>query len=270
MSTVLPGNEGGASREVRDCLADLIAIETRIVDSVERWADAVRDDPDAAATIDRMRNTSKSHRDALDDRLAVTSRSARPSTSEPPNVRVPTQSASEALRRAGEAAVAAAFACEAAYQTARLSGDGDTCDLLESHLSDHAATVVDARRVLPHLVARELRGAGLTCLCRCPMCSIGACGCVRATLAAGELAWSGEEPARTSGLILHSPPRPGSQLAEAGLEEGDLVLTVDGDEVGLNRDAQAALRRHEVGEEVRIDVERRGGERTEVIVRRVG
>jgi Predicted secreted protein containing a PDZ domain len=255
---------------VREYLTNLSAIETRMVDSIERWADAVRDEPEAATAIDRMRTTSKSHRDALEDRLAVTASSARPSASVLPTAPVPTASASEALRQAAEAAVAAAFACEAAYQTARLSADGDTCDLLEPQLSDHAATVLAARRLLPQVVARELRRAGVSCVCRCPMCSIGACGCVRATLAAAEVAWGGEEPTRTSGLILSPPPRPGSQLAEAGLEEGDLVLSVDGDEVGSNREAQAALRRHEVGEEVRINVERRDGARTQVIVQRVG
>jgi len=270
MATGRPGSEDGHTRAVRNSLTDLIAIETGIVDAVERWADALRDSPEAAATIGRMRTTSKSHWDALDDRLSMIAGSARPSASDQPIMPVPTGSASEALRRAAEAAVVAAFACEAAYQTARLSGDGDTCDMLETHLSDHTGTVAEARRALPPVVARELRGAGLTCVCQCPMCSIGACGCIRATLAESEIAWTGQELARTSGLILHSPPRPGSQLAEAGLEEGDLVLSVDGDDVGRNAEGQAALRRHEVGDGVRIEVERRGGVRSKITVRRVG
>jgi PDZ domain-containing protein len=264
------GSEDGHSGAVRSSLNDLIAIETGIVDAVERWADALRASPEAATTIGRLRTTSKSHRDALEDRLSVIAGSARSGPSDQPVMPAPTQSASEALRRVAEAAVVAAFACEAAYQTARLSRDGDTCDLLATQLSDHAGTVAEARRALPPVLARELRGAGLTCVCRCPMCSIGACGCIRATLAESEIAWTGQELARTSGLTLHSPPRPGSQLAEAGLEEGDLVLSVDGDDVGRNAEAQAALRRHEVGDEVRIEVERRGGVRSEITVRRVG
>jgi hypothetical protein len=36
------------------------------------------------------------------------------------------------------------------------------------------------------------------------------------------------------------------------------------------RSRAAALRRHDVGDEVRLDVERRDGERIEVTVRRVG
>ena len=164
----------------------------------------------------------------------------------------------------------ATFACEAAHQTARLSGDDETCDLVEARLGAYAATLFDTRRALPDVVARELRRAGVTCACRCSMCSIGLCGCIRATTAATEVGWGGEEPAVTEGLVLLGPPRPGSQLAEAGLDEGDRVLAVDSDPVGRNADAQAVLRRHEVGDEVRLDVERRDGERIEVTVRRVG
>jgi hypothetical protein len=118
MATGRPGSEDGHSRAVRTSLTDLIAIETGIVDAVERWADALRDSPEAATTIGRLRTTSKSHRDELDDTLSMIAGSARPSASDQPIMPVPTESASEALRRAAEAAVVAAFACEAAYQTA--------------------------------------------------------------------------------------------------------------------------------------------------------
>jgi hypothetical protein len=178
--------------------------------------------------------------------------------------------ASDVVRQIGQVALAAAFACEAAYQTARLSGDGDTCDLVEARLGEYTAALFETRRALPHVVARELRKAGVTCACGCPMCSIGLCGCIRATLAATEEGWGAEEPAPTEGLVLLGPPRPGSQLAEAGMDEGDRVLSVDGDPVGRNADDQAALRRHDVGDEVRLDVQLRDGERIEVTVRRAG
>ena len=183
---------------------------------------------------------------------------------------MPPPSASDALRWAAEVALDAAFVYEAAYETARLSYDDDTCDLLEAHLTEYGATVVNARRALPHTVAREMRRLGVTCVCRCPMCSIGACGCVRNTLATVELAWGGQEPGRASGLTMLTPPRPGSQLAEAGLKEGDRVMAVDGEEVGSNQEMQDALCRHEVGGEVHLDVERRSGERTQLTVQRVG
>jgi len=263
-------NEDRGAEVVRHRLADLIAIETRIVDSCDHWGEAVRDHPEAADTIHRMRNTSTSHLEALNRRLSATVGKPSPEGSELPSVLAPPSSASEALGQAAGIAVTAAFAYEAAYQTARLSYDGDTCDLLEACLSEFGATMADARRALPHTVARELRGLGVPCACRCPMCSIGACGCVRNTLETVELAWGGEEPARASALTLLTPPRPGSQLAQAGFDEGDRILAVDGEEVGSNQEMQVALRRHEVGQEARLDVERRSGEKTQVIVRRVG
>lgn len=263
-----PSTRGGFDA-VRDSLAGLLAIEIRIQDSLDDWGDAVRDHPEASGMIGRMRNSTGSHREALERTLDATAPS-RPEPAERLGAGKAPRSAAGALRLAAEAALDAALVCEAAYQTARLSYDGDTCDLLEAHLADLAAIVADVRRVLPHVVARELRRDGVVCVCRCPSCSIGACGCVRATLATAELAWTGQEPGRAASLALLTPPRPGSQLAAAGLVEGDRILAVDGAEVGSNREMQAALRRHEVGEEARLNVKHRGGEITEVIVRRVG
>ncbi len=140
---------GSGDEAVRGRLADLVAIEARIVDSLDRWGDSVRGHPEAAATIARMRSTARSHRDALERRLDAISGQEGRRASGPLLSLVPPTSASEALQRAAGAAAAAAFAYEAAYQTARLAHDSDTCDLLEIHLSGHAATLADARRTLP-------------------------------------------------------------------------------------------------------------------------
>ncbi|MFI5041492.1 MAG: PDZ domain-containing protein [Acidimicrobiales bacterium] len=259
--------EARASRAVADRFADLLEIERQISDSSDGWASAVRDHPEAVELLERTRSMAESHREALERSREAQGRVERRQRAE---TQTGPQSASEALRRATEVLVAAALCCEVAYQTARLAYAVDACDLLESMLVDLAALVGDARRVLPHVVVRELRAAAITCVCRCPACSIGACGCIRATLATTEEAWGGEAPARESGLSLLSPPRPGSQLAEAGLEVGARILSVDGVGVGSNADLQAALRRHEVGEEALVDVERLGGEMTQLVVRRVG
>ena len=263
-----PPIEGTGSKPVRARIAELVAIEQLIADSLDDWADVVGEHPEATALVDRLRTISRSPEPlepALDAATGPPMRAGYPV----PGVAGVSVAASDVVRQIGQVALAATYACEAAHQTARLSGDGDTCERVEARLGDYAATLVDTRRALPHVVARELRRGGVTCTCGCPACSIGLCGCVRATSAATEAGW-GEEPAVTEGLVLLGPPRPGSQLAEAGLREGDRVLAVDGDPVGRNADAQAALRRHEVGDEVRLDVERRDGERIEVVVRRVG
>ena len=266
---MVPPIDRTSSNPLRARLAELVAIEQVIADSLDRWADRVRGHPEATALVDRLRTIAGSQQ-PLEPAPDATAGPPGRAGSPVPGVAGMSPAASDVVRQIGQVALDATFACEAAHQTARLSADGDTCDLVEARLGAYAATLFDTRRALPHVVARELRRAGVTCACRCPMCSIGLCGCIRATSAATEVGWGGEEAARTEGLVLLGAPRPGSQLAEAGLDEGDRVLAVDGDPVGRNADAQAALRRHVVGDDVRLDVERRDGERIEVTVRRVG
>lgn len=266
---MVPPIEGTGSNPLRARLAELVAIEQLIAASLDGWADRLREHPEATACADRLRTILRS-RQPLEPAPDATAGPPGPAGSPVLGVDGAPPGASDVVRQIGQVALAATFACEAAHQTARLAGDGDTCELVEARLGEYAATLFDTRRALPHIVARELRRAGVTCACRCPMCNIGLCGCIRATSAATEVGWGGEEPALTEGLVLLGPPRPGSQLAEAGLDEGDRVLAVDGDPVGRNADGQAALRRHEVGDDVRLDVERRNGQRIEVTVRRVG
>ena len=262
-----PGSDGRASDPVREGLVELVALETGIVESLSAW-DGVVGGGDAAEAIAGMREAAASRRDALERRIELVGASVRGAI-ESRVVPAPPSSPSDALRQAASFALDAAYTYEAVYLAARLGYDYDTCDLLEAHLADCVAGNAAAWRAFPHAVARELADVGATCTCRCPMCSLGLCGCIRATLAMTELGWTGHEPEPARGLLLESPPRPGSQLAEAGLRPGDRILAVDGDEMGNNADVQAALRRREVGQDARLAVERPTGERIEITVRRV-
>jgi hypothetical protein len=265
--SIAPDVEARAARAIADRFADLIEAERQISDASDRWIGAARDHPEAVELLERVRSAAASHREALERSPEALGRAGGRRRAETPTRPA---SASEAVSRATEVLAAAALRCEVAYQTARLGYAPDACDLFESILTDLAVLVRDARRVLPHVVARELRRSGITCTCRCPSCSIGACGCIRATLVTTEEAWAGQASAPESGLALLSPPRPHSQLAEAGLGEGDRIVSVDGVGVGSNPDLQAALRRHEIGAEAVLDVQRLGGETTRLKVRRVG
>ena len=64
------------------------------------------------------------------------------------------------------------------------------------------------------------------------------------------------------------PPRPGSQLTEAGLERGDRIVSVDGQLVHSNGEIQRALRGHPIGESMTMQVVR-AGEPQEIRVARV-
>ena len=56
---------------------------------------------------------------------------------------------------------------------------------------------------------------------------------------------------------------PGTAAAEAGIEEGDVVIAVAGEETASSGDVRAAIRRHRAGDEVAITVIR-GGEEVEL------
>ncbi|MGE3621035.1 MAG: S1C family serine protease, partial [Acidimicrobiia bacterium] len=55
---------------------------------------------------------------------------------------------------------------------------------------------------------------------------------------------------------------PGSAAERAGIEPGDVVLGIDGDDVAGSEDVAARIREHEAGDEVELRIERDGEQRT--------
>ena len=53
---------------------------------------------------------------------------------------------------------------------------------------------------------------------------------------------------------------PGTAAAEAGLEVGDVIVAIDGDDVSTSTDVRDRIRDHQAGDEVTITVERGGDE----------
>lgn len=81
-------------------------------------------------------------------------------------------------------------------------------------------------------------------------------------------AWELGDFAPDRGIVLRTTPRPGSPLAEAGLREGDRILAVDGVDVRSNSEMQGALRARQIGEQVRLKIERASGEIADIRVTR--
>ena len=99
------------------------------------------------------------------------------------------------------------------------------------------------------------------------MCSFGACGCVAISTRQINAAWRETAPTAEGppGLLLQ-PPRSDSDLAQAGIRGGELLLAVDDRPVRENSDVQAALREHAQGEDVRLRLQRAGEQPVEVRV----
>src|SRR5262245_20647887 len=117
--------EKRASRAVMDSLGDILAIETQILASLDDWATAVRDHPEAAAMGERMRRVAKSHQETWAGRVLASKQRRSSRASRRFGTDATPASAQETIRRVTEVAAEAVLECERAYQTARLAGEAD-------------------------------------------------------------------------------------------------------------------------------------------------
>lgn len=179
-----------------------------------------------------------------------------------------TAAASEAIQAAFGAVSDAGAAATALFTTARLMYHGAVCTFADGRSQGYAATSKALHDLLPQVVAWELREAGMYCQCICPMCGLGACGCIWASLHTIAVAWNrpGLPGPDERGVVLRSPPRPGSQLADAGVSQWAYITSVDGDSVRSAPELQKALRQRSIGEEARLRIEENGHSR-EIVVR---
>jgi hypothetical protein len=143
-------------------------------------------------------------------------------------------------------------------------------EIAPKHLKAHADAALSTARLLPGVVAWQLAQDGLLCACICPMCSIGACGCVALGTKTLITAWrdavlTESEP---PGFALQ-PPKPESDLARAGVQGGELLLAVDGQQVRTTDEIQDALRKHALGDEARFLIQRSSECPRELVVRHV-
>jgi PDZ domain len=236
-------------------------MEADLLDRVNELRTSGGAGPEAADAVARMSALADRHGHALQELAG-----RRGTEPEAQSARAEHHSERQVSRRLEELAGAAAAALVAyggLYAAARLQYENELCDLADAHAADWASESQAINDLLPRAVHAELLEAGLTCRCACPACSIGACGCTRNSIETIREHWGrpGLEP--SEGLELRVPPRPDSQLSEAGLERGDLVLAIDGEVVHTNSELQRALRRHPIGEAMRAQVVRAG--RTEEI-----
>lgn len=168
--------------------------------------------------------------------------------------------ASDAIQAAYAAVSEASGAAAALFTTARLMFEGSVCNFAASRMQTYADVTRAFDAMLPQIVGWELRNEGLACHCECPMCGIGACGCIWASIHSIDLAAGGPgllDPDER-GVALRSPPRPDSPLAAADVQQWDRVVAVDDELVRTPVELQGALRKHAVGDEIRLRLNRDG------------
>lgn len=245
-------------------LADALDIELGVAAALVSAARAL-DHVGAMAEVERLRTAVREHVDALE---ALGLDPGGPSPDTLPATEIgggPTQ----AILSVQQGFAAATQVYADLYTTARVLCEPEVCDLATRHLAHHIEGLRVLARMLPGAVARELNADGLFCRCICPSCGIGACLCVRSSIAMVADAWGWPGLPIGDGVELRSPPRPGSQLAAADIHEGDLIVSVDGTQVRSNEELQAALRKHQIGEMAQLWIKSSTGEHRAVAISHV-
>ena len=141
--------------------------------------------------------------------------------------------------------------------------------LSTQHLKAHVINAHTTNALAVRAVARELEENGLPCSCVCPMCGMGACACVATGAGALTMAW--HEATAQAGVgegFLLQRPRAHSELAAADVDAGDRITAVDGLPVRSVPEIQAAIRKHQLGDAVTLQLVR-GGEPRKLVVKHV-
>jgi hypothetical protein len=255
--------EESAEAAVKDRLGQVRSLEAEFEASLVQQLPVLRANPQALALAERLFDLARQHRTAIEAQLDP----SEPGIPDAPAV-ASAPSTSTALESLARSATDVVIAYGGLYTVARLMYRPEVCDLAEVHAAAWTEAFLELSDAVPHAIAAELRQEDLVCRCVCPACGIGACGCVRRSIEVMRDAWGqpGLEP--DQGWELLVPPRPGSQLAEAGLQRGDRILAVDGDAVHATPDLQRGLRRHDIGDPATLRV-LKGGDTIDLRVARV-
>jgi len=139
--------------------------------------------------------------------------------------------------------------------------EGNTAALAEEHRRSYSDASQAIYRLIPDIGILEVSKGG-ECICTCPACSLGICLC-----------WHAHDdslmPASPAEGIMMRSPKENSAAFEAGLRQGDVILTADDHQLTPWWKILDVISKHEPGEEVRLRVKRGLGEPKEVTVTRL-
>lgn len=250
-------NENDLPAAVVDRLIRVRALEELLLERVEGLAPAAPMSSETAEWLVRARALALGHLQAIDD-LATARAPDLGHAQLPRGNRDSEPPVSLLVEEVANAAASVVTAWGALYAAARLLYESEVCKLADAHGAAWRHEIQAIGDLMVAEVHGELLRGGLTCRCICPACGIGACLCTRNSIDTIRRHWGQAGLESGDGIELRIPPRPGSQLAEAGLGRGDRILAVEGEVVHDNAEVQRALRRHPIGEAMPIQVERDG------------
>lgn len=257
---------------VHRSVSELVVLEGEIAERLEEAQRLSSGHPDVFAAIQRLRPMVQTHRDQLATCIKDSGGAeSSAETASPGSTSREATELSEVLRDLCLAFHRSALGYAMLYEVALRLYEPRLREIVPEHLKAHADAALSTARLLPGVVAWQLAQDGLHCACTCPMCGVGACGCVAWGTEALIAAWRDAAPAESEppGFAL-LPPRPESALARAGVQGGELVLAVDDQRVRDRQEVQDALRRRRLGDEVHFLIRRGSESPRELLVRHAG
>ena len=162
---------------IRRTVAELVAFEGEVAGRLERAQQLSSGHPDALAAIKRLQPMVQTHPISL----LFTSRTLvgpnRAGRRRALSLHRERPALSEVLRDLCLAFHHCALSYAMLYEVALRLYEPRLREIAPKHLKAHDAALSTAR-LLPGVVAWQLAQDGLHCACICPMCGVGACGCV--------------------------------------------------------------------------------------------
>src|SRR5512147_134007 len=214
---------------MRRVTSELLAFEAKLVSWLEQEREAVQPHPEARAFIERFIPIVGVQRDELAAYLESTGVEESGVSGFTFDSAI---GVSETLRRVSDAFNHGAISYVVLREMSLKLYEPTLREIAPKHLKAYVDGGAEVSRLLPAVVAWELAQDGLHCSCICPMCGLGVCGCVAVGAQTLANAWHEviDPQAAQAGFLLQ-PPKPESELARAGLQGGERLLAVDGQEV---------------------------------------
>ncbi|MFN8591411.1 MAG: DUF892 family protein [Thermomicrobiales bacterium] len=158
------------AQTVADYVGDMVALESHIEEALDRQLTETKDDPEAAAAVQKFHDTVKRHRDTLKSlQEEVGSTAGNPIKAAGSALLgkaagvvdlVRTEGISKSLRDDYAAFSLAAISYSMLHTTALALGNPQVAQLAQRHLTDYAGAIERINEVMPGVVARELAKDG--------------------------------------------------------------------------------------------------------------
>lgn len=141
-----------------------------------------------------------------------------------------------------------------------LAGDGNTADLAVQHYQRYVIELEKIKAMLHDVVVWDLDEEDVACQCTCPCCDLGVCLCAPSSRSdLNDARANAGADINQTGVYVY-PPKPGSAAIKAGLQLGDVIEAVDGEELKSLWMLHEVVESHQTDEAMNFRVRRPSGE----------